>query len=121
MPFGKYKGLDTCEIQDDSYLQWAAENISDKRVQDACRRELIRRGLWEDDEPYQPPPPPSQPHNHSRKNHTRDCPVCISLMIELKTWHRKAAIYAHPDRGGNNQIMQLVNELKDKIAALAAK
>ena len=53
--------------------------------------------------PSRPPPPPPSPPGWAR------------FAEAFAGWYRKAALATHPDRGGSDKLMSLVNEVKDLL------
>jgi hypothetical protein len=92
MPFGMYKGQ-LLEDVPSSYLAWCLRTCDNLNgwLREAIEEELERR------RPRRPPPPPPGPPP----------PVLAGLINE---WYRKLALRYHPDRGGSNEAMRVVND-----------
>lgn len=100
MPFGKYRGVDVEDVPV-SYLVWLLTegNIRGDDLRDAIR-ETVRDRLDLDMDTvsttvvYSLPP---------------------TLVEKFNKMYRKASLLCHPDRGGDTETMQLLNEVRDLI------
>jgi hypothetical protein len=59
------------------------------------------------------PPPPRRARSSSTVNEDRR-----RLADALARWYRDAALRWHPDRGGSDVAMAVVNNVKDELASL---
>ena len=103
MRFGKNKG-EKIENIPSKYLRWLIENINemDYDLDRAIRNELRARGA----EPRDEPPPAGRGEEAASV---------------IRTWAAALALKFHPDRGGSNEAMRVVNEARSTlIAALRA-
>jgi hypothetical protein len=103
MPFGKHRGESLRSIPV-NYLVWVCRNIPDldwwlkkEIVAEIKRRSARQSDQWNSGSGRQ-----SEIQNVIQKDAVRQ-------------WCRKAALLAHPDRGGSVQLMQLINELRDAV------
>jgi hypothetical protein len=104
MPWGKHKGTRLRDVPP-GYLAWVAEEgrSVEPYLRAAVLEELARRfGFASRAAP--PPPPP--------------CPSCGRLRDRLSNWYRRAARRCHPDTGGNDVAMALINEARDDLGDL---
>jgi hypothetical protein len=96
MTFGKFRGQDLADIEDESYLRWVLEkaNALSPTLREAIRARL---GL--------PPTPPNGQAIASVINKAHDV---------LRSVHREMALRYHPDRkGGSNTAMAAINHMND--------
>ena len=123
MPFGKYRGKDLRDIPSD-YLRWLIHSnvITTKGLREAVNQELIDRapqnswgsGRFHDPPPPPPPPPPSPPPAGRIQIYVPR--ECLALLAELvESGFRQLALKRHPDRGGTNEGMQELSELRDTL------
>ena len=87
MPFGKYRGLDLSDLPLD-YLQWLAGRELHPPLRGAVDAELARR-------------------SGSKVPAVTFSSTCVD------SWYRKAAMRFHPDRGGSQRDMVVVNACRD--------
>jgi hypothetical protein len=100
MPFGKYEGYDVREIPR-NYLDWCLNNIGDlsPRLREAMEDALAGR---------------------SRSARQRS-PIKVIEKVRdqfrtaVKTWYRHASRKHHPDHGGSNERMAVINEARDEL------
>jgi hypothetical protein len=102
MPFGQYRGKLLSDVPRD-YLLWALREAAAVR-RDPSLALAIRRRLGIDTNAGAPPPPPPRP--------AADFPGVV------KTWYRDLSLKYHPDRGGSNAAMIIVNEAYDHLCSL---
>jgi phosphatidylethanolamine-binding protein (PEBP) family uncharacterized protein len=104
MTFGKYKSKEIDTIPT-SYLHWVVSNV--QHLNTDIRREIheVLSDRNEDiqDGPYYAPPP-------GRGNDPRQYIAEIA-----DRWYRLLALAYHPDRGGNVEMMQKINDDMDRI------
>jgi hypothetical protein len=98
MPFGKFRGQRITAIPG-SYLVYLLENADlDDDLACAMRQELARRlGLARQ---HGAPPTRSPP--------VRDA---------VNGWFRRLVMKHHPDRGGDEKVMQALNDAHDQLKA----
>ncbi|MFO0846611.1 MAG: DUF3820 family protein [Gemmataceae bacterium] len=98
MPWGKYRGQRVGSLPS-AYLVWVLENCDDVpwELSDAIRRELsLRFGLRAESRPA------------SDRRQVRDA---------VGNWYRRLAFKYHPDRGGTDEQMKVVNAARDELEA----
>ena len=112
MPFGKYRGQGFASIPTD-YLVWVLveADAPGPTLRALIRAELLRRGVEVDEEGAEdarqaPPPPPP------RGGQGPDA------LEALTRWYRGACKRHHPDRGGSEQAMRVVNEAYAELKRL---
>lgn len=110
MPWGKHRGLPFDEIPTD-YLVWVLCEAEAARpgLKALVRAELLQRGVEVEEEAEgsrQAPPSPPPPRNG------------ISALDALTRWYRTACRKYHPDRGGSEQAMRVVNEAYEELKKL---
>jgi hypothetical protein len=102
MPFGKHRGKPLSRIDDD-YLQWLlgeCTNLPDY-LREAVLDELTKRNNdreWVEDEPA---------------DLVLDHP---GVLAWRQTW-RRMIFLAHPDRGGNEELCKIMNNINDAMKA----
>jgi hypothetical protein len=124
MPFGKYKDYDISEIPH-SYLTWCLENL--ERLGPDLRWVMEQTLAGEDPaDPEQMQAEIERLRRQVRRLQKRireleattgsQAPARGDRLAEsFNAWYRRAALAAHPDRGGSEAMMKLVNELRDHI------
>jgi uncharacterized protein (DUF3820 family) len=119
MPFGKYRGQGFASIPTD-YLVWVLveADAPGPGLRALIRAELLRRGVEVDEDGAEdarerqsgsrqaPPPPP--PRGMSG-------PDALEV---LTRWYRSACKRHHPDRGGSETAMRVVNEAYAELRKL---
>jgi Putative quorum-sensing-regulated virulence factor len=126
MPFGKHKGKQL-DALGTSYLTWLVRNLTDRP--DICAE--AARVLGErNGGPILDPATERLVLDLRTTIDSLEASVNelrAELMIErsrkpapisvadFDTWYKRAVKLCHPDRGGDLAIMQLLNELKDRI------
>jgi Putative quorum-sensing-regulated virulence factor len=90
MSFGKHKGLPLTEVPD-QYLEWALRECGSlgQRMRRAIETELDRRFAESDAQV------------------TIDIPAAAQGLVT--TWYRRMALKYHPDRGGSQEAMKVIN------------
>ncbi len=103
MPWGKYRGVDTSAIPS-SYLCWVLEeaNSLTQTLRVAILDELSRRFGGR---PAATVPPAV-------------CTRCGGLRDAFTGWYRRKAMTLHPDHGGSEAGMRLLNDLRDELIPL---
>jgi hypothetical protein len=97
MPFGKHKGKPLSRV-DDGYLQWLlgeCTNLPDY-LREAVAHELITR------------------YNEDESQDT------VSVHPGVSAWRqawRRMIFLAHPDRGGNEELCKILNNINDAMRA----
>jgi hypothetical protein len=97
MPWGKYRGRHIMDVPA-GYLGWLLEECASAPAYllDAAQAELGRRyGTGE----------------------RATCPRCSRAEAVVLAWYRKAARRCHPDTGGSEVAMRLLNDLRDEVLA----
>jgi hypothetical protein len=101
--FGRHNGQPVEDVPTD-YLLWCLRECKrlDQLLADAIREELYRRR-----------------HGGRRtrgggENKAQAGPLAI-LAAVLATWYREMSLKHHPDRGGSNEVMQIINDLYDRL------
>jgi hypothetical protein len=103
MTFGKYKGRDLADIDDESYLRWALESAT---TVGPTLREAIRARLG-----LPPTPPDSQ----------QVAQVVSKMRDVLRSVYRDMSARFHPDRGGSNAAMSAINRMHDSLQEAMTK
>jgi hypothetical protein len=99
LPFGKHKGQHVGAVPS-SYLFWLLENTDLKpHVEYGVREELARRF--------------SPPVRRELGTLTR-----AELEARVSDWFRCLAVRFHPDRGGHDRDMVVVNEAHEQLRAV---
>lgn len=118
MPFGKHRGEELDQIPED-YLIWVLEKAdrASPLLKMAIRRVL---GLPPADDPfgsdyYSPPPPPPPPPPPRKGMVAKQ-----ELESALRSYFRRLAMKHHPDRGGSNDRMAVVNEVMNDVLRMLA-
>jgi hypothetical protein len=104
-PFGRYKGQCVQDVPT-SYLKWAWTTIENLKepLRSAVRHELRSRGARLDDSPPNGKPMPAS-----------------ALQPIIQTWYRRLCLQYHPDRGGSDTAMRVVNNARDLLMELLAR
>jgi hypothetical protein len=104
MPFGKYRGTMIHQIPT-SYLKWLLREAValDPRVRRDVDRVLLDRGVTPGGE--QPPPP-------------RHPPPAVPWQPVVKTWFARLSRKYHPDAGGTDEQMRVVNHAREVLEEL---
>jgi hypothetical protein len=90
MPWGKHKGRNLADIDDESYLRWALEHTT---ALTPTLREGIRHRLGL----------PPAPHDSQAV-----AKVVAKVRDVLRTVQREMSLRFHPDKGGNNTAMAAI-------------
>jgi hypothetical protein len=95
MPFGKHKGDSLGHIRDD-YLMWLLGNVENMTdyLRDAIEAELQQR--------------------HVEEEKPSTAPVHPGVAAWRHAW-RKVIFLAHPDRGGNEELCKILNNINDAM------
>jgi hypothetical protein len=98
MPFGKYKNQPLNTIPE-GYLVWLIEEVNLKpRLRSQVHEELLRRqGGYST-----PEPAPKEPNGSGVRE-------------VVAGWFRKLALKHHPDRGGSDLAMQVLNDAHEEL------
>jgi hypothetical protein len=106
MPFGKHRDQ-LIEDVPTSYLHWLLREVHDLEfyLKRAVEDELKRRGGSASQEPpaREAPPP------------------LAALQPIVQTWFRRLSLKYHPDRGGSDAAMKVVNNARDLLMELLAQ
>jgi hypothetical protein len=104
--FGKHRGRLVNECPTD-YLKWMCRNFLawPDGLKDAVYETLRSRGVEppEPPPPRQPPPPP---------------PSTTDWRAVLKAWFARLSLAYHPDRGGTDEQMRVVNRAREELERL---
>ena len=104
LTFGKYLGKRLEEVPE-SYLIWVLENLTHLNPH---TRMSIEQFLLKDDGAHESP-----------TSTVEDSPVNIEAFEGLiKTWYRQMAQRHHPDRGGDNKSMSVINDGYEKLCEM---
>jgi hypothetical protein len=105
----------------DDFRKWWQREVND----------WARQQRYEQQRPPRTPPPRQQQHFHSDPYHAsgmdiRDAARVLQISIsaspvELKTAFRKQALEAHPDRGGSNEKMALINAAYEALVGIIGR
>src|SRR5262249_3284225 len=89
-----------------SYLCWLLREVTDLApyLKYGVQEELKRRGVASGQAP--PPPPP------------RGDRSMVDIRSLVKTWFRELSLRWHPDRGGGNREMMVVNDARERLCKL---
>jgi hypothetical protein len=99
MPFGKYAGLYVSELPT-GYLAWLLDNVELRwLLRQSVAEELNRRVAQDRQAP--PAAAPEAPR--------------LDLENTVASWFRRLALKWHPDRGGSDVAIQVVNDAHEMI------
>ena len=101
MTFGRHKGELVGDVPT-SYLQWVMAEVQSLNpgLRYAIEQELSHRG----NEQSTAKPPPR-----------------ASLQPIVQTWFRRLSLQYHPDRGGSDEQMRVVNNARDLLVQLLSE
>jgi hypothetical protein len=100
MPFGKYHGVPLKDIPD-AYLFWVLDNLT--KISPTLKESIYARlGI-------------KKPENGSANGTGHQRPEIMSV---VGRWRREITFKWHPDRGGNTQVMQALNDAIDRLESL---
>ena len=113
--FGKHKGSFISELPI-GYCHWLWDNVDlhDRGIFDAVAERLGKTvdDLFEEAENFfndvpepEPEPPKAAP----------EAELIKTMKERLRSIYRRLSFICHPDRGGDNEVMKLVNELKELL------
>lgn len=101
MPFGKWRGHDISEIPG-SYLDWLLREVNMSFTLDqAVKEEVLTRRSGRGRQ-YTPPPRPEQ--------QTSQAVASVPWEPIVQRWHHRLVMAHHPDRGGDNRLMAIIND-----------
>jgi hypothetical protein len=108
MPWGRFKGWQIRDVPS-NYLTWVLEEADAPApwLLDAIEAELARRfcaGCRRSASPWQQTSPPSS--------------ETAGLADKVQIWFSRLALHFHPDRGGSDEQMRVVNEAHSSLREL---
>ena len=114
MPFGKYKGLPLKSIPF-SYLRWVLDNCDrislDLKI--AIVQTLNQQPQHEEHQNNQE----RQKYQEPKKQQEHQASQ-VNWEEVVKKWHRTLMMRHHPDRGGTNEAMHLIDQAKKLLEQL---
>jgi hypothetical protein len=106
LPFGKFRGLSLSDPEVSAkYLAWVLEdafNVTDD-LKDAIMAELCRR--------FDYAPRLGKPGRNDKV-------LLGNVKDSVDRWFRRKAKQYHPDTGGSDQAMSLLNDIKDELTCI---
>jgi hypothetical protein len=124
MPFGKYRGEDLEDIAsvDPGYLRWALANVEFRSpaLKRAIREALVNEDDDEGDGEFEAEEwkrrwAELETRYASLSDDLRDLERKAITPERLTSVYRKMAMRYHPDRGGSNEHMKVLNEVIEEL------
>jgi len=114
--FGKHNGQQVSEVPT-QYLRWCVRTLTDiePRLLESIREELTRRRHQDGQQAHDEN---ARREREARANSARQYSPPVQWAGIVREGYRGLALDFHPDRGGSNEAMRVINEAHDRLRQL---